>query len=246
MKQVARAVSAPPKSFKPIKINDVSYTDGSIELKNPTWEVFNEIRTLGHGRKTSVDLIISMGTEGQTRSTKSDLPWNLGFWSLSRTVEMVAKSADAQVDLAMKRLKGLDTHLRYERFAVIVPPTGTSFEGSGRKRKTLLRRIEKATNDYLNDSRVQSQLADCARHLVEARRQRALTSRWEAFALGTRYQCPYPERCSHSLPFSTRVELLDHLIKDHNMPAPDAKHGQKMEQLLDESRMPGIVIDAFG
>jgi len=83
-------------------------------------------------------------------------------------------------------------------------------------------------------------LEACAKKLVDMRRLRCATSRWETFAFGSRYRCRHEDPCDMQKPdaplFPSRDELIDHLRKDHNMPPADAVHGPKIKTLLDNGR----------
>ena len=99
-----------------------------------------------------------------------------------------------------------------------------------------LRRIEFATNKYLEDEDVQANIEDCARALVRNRTHRAQTQRWETFATGTRYRCTVPGCDQQDIRFQNRNELMDHLQSYHGMPPPDAEHYKEIQKLLDAGR----------
>lgn len=78
--------------------------------------------------------------------------------------------------------------------------------------------IERITIMYLRDEKVELKLALCAMELVEIRRQRQATVRWEAFASDTIYYiCPNETAnsgCS-GLAFRYRLDLRRHAEQDH-------------------------------
>lgn len=99
-----------------------------------------------------------------------------------------------------------------------------------------LRRIESATNSYLKDPKIEADIKNCARALVESRIERAKTQAWETFATGTRYRCTLPKCDQQHLRFQNRNELMDHLQKYHSMPPPDEEHYEEIQGLLDAGR----------
>jgi hypothetical protein len=77
-----------------------------------------------------------------------------------------------------------------------------------------LQRLEKATNDYMNDPINTKRLQECAQELVRVRRERAETERWERFATYTIYRCP-EKGCD--LEFSCREKLRLHASELHGI-----------------------------
>ena len=73
-----------------------------------------------------------------------------------------------------------------------------------------LNKIRQKTRDYLDQDDVQQQINKIASHLVQLRRQRAKTERWEAFALDLIYICP-DEACPDRRRYQTRDDLRRHL-----------------------------------
>lgn len=57
-------------------------------------------------------------------------------------------------------------------------------------------------------------LERCARDLVDVRRRRQKTLRWESYALELSYTCPIQRQCS-ALAFSSRLELRQHALDVH-------------------------------
>lgn len=96
--------------------------------------------------------------------------------------------------------------------------------------------VKKATEDYLNQPHVKEMAEICAFILVQARRRREKTMRWESFAEGTRYKCPIPSSCEEPSSFRTRVELKDHLQVVHGK-LSDMDHHEEIQQLLNEGRV---------
>jgi len=81
---------------------------------------------------------------------------------------------------------------------------------SGKETK---RKIYAQTAAYLSRPKVHKRLLECASWLVNQRRLRAMTERWEVFAHRFVYFCPEPG--CHSRAFSTRDELRGHATYEH-------------------------------
>ena len=60
--QVARATSAAPSYFKPMKIHKLAYLDGGFGANNPCEEIFEEVRKMNNHADTCASIIISVGT----------------------------------------------------------------------------------------------------------------------------------------------------------------------------------------
>ena len=59
---VARATSAAPSYFKPMKIHRLAYLDGGFGANNPCEEIFEEVRKMNNHADTCASIIISVGT----------------------------------------------------------------------------------------------------------------------------------------------------------------------------------------
>ena len=98
------------------------------------------------------------------------------------------------------------------------------------------------TQGYLQDPKVVKMLETYAKALMDKRRQRYQTMRWEAFALGMRHRCevdpPYDlkDERGRLFVFQDRTELLDHLRLYHNMTPPNAMNFKEVTRILDRGR----------
>ena len=59
---VARATSAAPGYFKPMKIHKLAYLDGGFGTNNPCEEIFEEVRKMNNHADDCVSLLVSIGT----------------------------------------------------------------------------------------------------------------------------------------------------------------------------------------
>lgn len=60
--KVARATSAAPTYFKPMKIDNDKHLDGGFGRNNPCTEIYDEVRRMNNSAERCVGLIVSVGT----------------------------------------------------------------------------------------------------------------------------------------------------------------------------------------
>ena len=227
--QVARATSAAPSYFKPVRLNNNQYYDAAVDLNNPSWEVVKEVRLLTGGSFDAIDVLLSVGGgNARVNKTKS----KFGGGSLEKDLGDIS-------DVVHNKVRSESENLfKYYRLDVEDGLQDVRLDewkpkSSG---KTTLQRIREATARYLQKKEVRSQCQECAVALVRLRMQRARTMRWECFATGTRYKCPKDDCPYPAMRFRKRNDLMDHLRMQHNYPPPDAAHYQEIETLLDKGR----------
>ena len=68
--EVARATSAAPTYFEPVKIEGLEYIDGGFGANNPSDELYREVKKMHNGSTKAVRLLISIGTGINTSSTR--------------------------------------------------------------------------------------------------------------------------------------------------------------------------------
>ncbi|KAH7413353.1 acyl transferase/acyl hydrolase/lysophospholipase [Cadophora sp. MPI-SDFR-AT-0126] len=92
--------------------------------------------------------------------------------------------------------------------------------------------IERITREYLSDPAVDEELDKVAEAMVSHRRARATTTRWAAYALGVRYECPVVlERCPDET-WTEESDLRRHLIEDHAYPTGTPQAERHMQQAI--------------
>ena len=231
IRQVAWATSVAPFYLKPIHMFEAPRYRALKIVNNPSWKVLKEVSLLAKESHDAIDLLLSIGA-GNSRDGKSRIRFGSG--SLR---EDPAETSDLLHNKVGQESKIQD--FEYHRFDVK--------EGLQRVRMDEWRpksgggitvgKIETATENYLKQEDVRALIQRCALHLVEKRRQRAQTMRWERFATGTRYRCPLTNNCpTPKAKFNTRNDLMDHLRIKHDEPPPDADHYQHIQRLLDQGR----------
>jgi len=222
--QVARATSAGPLYFSPLERDGNKYVDGSISIVNPSWEAFNEVKTRRREDKR-VALLLSIGVDNKPPSKIKVLrfaPWNANCPSAST------------VHGLMQRLVDEDRSFQYRRLSV---EQKTSLLPAIKKNS--MKTVRRSVHEYLSSPAVSESLRDCAKTLVDIRRARAETTQWEGFATGSRYRCTAQNACSkEKIQYLDRADLLDHLMREHNIPPPDIAHRREVEDLIDGGRIP--------
>ncbi|KAK3941615.1 patatin-like phospholipase-domain-containing protein [Diplogelasinospora grovesii] len=219
--EVAKAITTPSSSsFKPFKLGSGQFVDGSQQIRDPTLEVLKEITTLlDPPGEPVIDLLLSLGTDEhhawfyqKLRRPGVD---NEHHWS---SAEDVAKE------------KGR-SYLHYYRFEVTDIKLGF-------RKKYVLKEIEEATEKWLKTDHQRESIHKYAEMLVERRRARASTIRWETFALGVRYHCFHDDCLAHkdNESFDSRGSFYDHLDAIHCLSRKAAKRGLNIEEELDRGR----------
>ena len=241
--QVARATSCSPLYFEPVKVGEYQYYDASFSLSNPSLEVYREVNVDATERDSNqhlqaINIFVSIGCG----NSSLDAP-NTYFQrneKLGRTALKLSEALSTSSEDVHYKMQGLHDNTEafsYYRFDVKTGLEGLRHLDPGSD--TMHRRIELATRSYLKEADVQRQLDDCAKKLIKFRRLRCNTSRWEAFAFGTRYKCKHDDStCDFQMHrrVVNRDELLDHLRMDHNMPPPDSVHYQEIKTLVEKGR----------
>jgi hypothetical protein len=229
--EVAKAITTPSRySFKPFKLGSGQFVDGSKQIRDPTLEVLKEITSLLDEAEPPIDLLLSLGTDEhhawfyeKLRSLTSQHP-------SSRTTAAKDKWAIGEEEGR--------SYNHYHRFEV----PGIRL---GWRKKFFLREIEEATDNWLAAPEQREQITRYAQMLVERRRARAATARWETFALGVRYVC-FHEKCAskrkeaggsgENQVFTGRGDFFDHLDRRHDLMKMAARGTVDVEGELDKGR----------
>ncbi|KAI1477086.1 hypothetical protein K445DRAFT_8492 [Daldinia sp. EC12] len=207
--QIARATSAAPLLFEPITINNQNHFDGGLVANNPSTYVLHEVRAL-HGYSPKVFISIGCGLkkrgngktpaensqafDDDTVGTSKRKGGNVGKWhGFLGGVKHIMTDTEG-----VYGVQGWDNacnilHIEHRgRFNVEGELATIALDDwkppkSGR---STLDKIRQETYDYLSQEAVQEKITKMARELVNIRRERAETERWESFALDVAYRCP--------------------------------------------------------
>ncbi|KAL2161997.1 hypothetical protein VTH06DRAFT_7782 [Thermothelomyces fergusii] len=226
--EVAKAITTPSRySFKPFRLGSGQFVDGSGLVRDPTLEVIKEITSLLDEPEPPIDLLLSLGTDEHRA-------W---FYEKLRSLAAPRGSpASAARDKSAIGEEEGRSYIHYHRFEV----SGIRL---GWRRKFFLRQIEEATEEWLSRPEQKQRVARYANMLVERRRARAATARWETFALGARYAC-FHEECAgegeksaeNNGLFTGRGDFFDHLDRRHDLTKRAARGLADVEQELDKGR----------
>jgi hypothetical protein len=216
--EVAKAITTPSSSsFKPFKLGSGHFVDGSKQIRDPTLEVLKEIKGLLSGPgEPPIDLLLSLGTDEH----------HAWFYEKLRRAPSNRVSSPSQADISKE--EGT-SYLHYHRFEVTDIRLGL-------RKKYFLREIEEATLKWLETDSQKEKIRQYAEMLVERRRARAKTVRWETFALGVRYNCFHEECKSVDRVFDGRGDFFEHLDRKHRLLKEAAKSTLDTEVELDKGR----------
>lgn len=218
--EVAKAITTPSSSsFKPFKLGSGHFVDGSKQIRDPTLEVLKEITALLSGPgEPPIDLLLSLGTDEHHA-------WF--YEKLRRTPASYVSTLPSQADITKEEGR---SYLHYHRFEVTDIRLGL-------RKKFFLREIEEATLKWLETDHQKEKIRQYAEMLVERRRARAVTARWETFALGVRYYCFHDECKGVDRAFDGRGEFFEHLDRKHRLLKEAAKNNTlDTEAELDKGR----------
>ena len=165
--EVARATTAAPKLFPPIRIDQTVFIDGGLTANNPTQEAIREVAYL-HGVKISGTCIVSIGSgvyhgpdlPALESGNKSHYRGTKNFFQALRAAATQTESTSTDVlfekslsqDFAYFRL-----NTKYGRSILL-----DQWDKSGQVRAE----IERSAKDYLDSSEAQESLRRCASILV--------------------------------------------------------------------------------
>ncbi|KAM0491100.1 hypothetical protein ACHAQF_009232 [Verticillium nonalfalfae] len=227
--QVARATSAAPRFFECIKMPDGNkHVDGGLAVNNPSGATLREVIRL-HGYPPSLFISLGTGKKGSSDINGGSVPREPDFRLRERNIDDVRRKQalmkylelgkhwkDYAVDtegpnndwLIDTRTQNVDRcRFNVEGELWKVPLDDWRPKVSGH---VTLKMIQAETDKYLAKRWVRQNLADMAGKLVEIRRRRALTERWEYFAVDTAYRCP-KDGCGALEP-PTREGLRSHVL----------------------------------
>lgn len=179
--QVARATSATPLYFKPMRIGTATFLDGGMGANNPVLEALSEVRQMNENSSTAIAAVVSIGT-GLSKPLSRVGTAILGErW---RLFEMAKRFETGSEETHRTMSIYADTReLPYYRLNVTKGLEQISLDEWKRNDETMFDMIA-ATEHYLQETHIHEKLLAVGRMLVENRRRRSKTSRWELFSGG--------------------------------------------------------------
>lgn len=229
--KAARATSAAPGYFEKVQIGTVDYIDGGLGCNNPAKVAFQDIKQI-HGMQPPI-LVLSIGTgsppEARAPEPKRSIGKTLAHIkdmlvafkssiSLATDSEQVHQELKSLIDVTKNDPRTPTLH--YYRFNVPGILQIDLDEWQGREGEKTKGDLKKATDEYLARDDVHEKLVECAIELIQLRRARSATERWEQFATETVYNCTHrhpknQEVCGSGIPFDSRAKLRQHAFEMH-------------------------------
>jgi hypothetical protein len=208
--QVARATTAAPLYFSPVKIGNRRFGDGAFGTNNPAIETYWEVRKMHGGSKNTIKLLLSIGTGGYNIDRIAEGRWkkySTFFKAMKKLAADTASTHEMMMDY--KNNWGVP----YHRFNV---PTkyGLGEMKLDAYKAENLDRIEKITEEYCK--KIDAELLTVAKILVEQRQRKSHSSMWPLVSTGNQYRCTV-ENCHRSqelLPRESDLEI--HIDVQHS------------------------------
>lgn len=248
--QIARATSAAPTYFPPIKIprgnmpGDVTFKDGGFGSNNPSEEAYLDVIEKHGGASQNMGPFISIGTGIPPIDLFSEKRGNFNNAIATFKGAMKLPSRTAGVHKRMKRHSMHDKkeHFPYFRFdggkrlgeIALDEWKGHRFTRlTGKDKSPGCKTLEKmyvTTAAYLLEPKVQQDLTECARILVRRRQLRMRdSSEWDRYASFSHYDCNV-EGCARQRSNKAQ-DFREHLRRFHQKIA-----NQEMEQRVQDCR----------
>ncbi|KAI0126158.1 acyl transferase/acyl hydrolase/lysophospholipase [Xylariales sp. AK1849] len=232
--EVARATSAAPRYFESIKIGEWKHLDGGLYNNNPSLSALREICRREVERVPAI--FVSIGTGKKAKNQASRPALNLRdygrsdkidavrrkqafkkYWEIARHATKFMSDTEGEIGWngwkshcgALKLQQGF--RLNVEGGLVDVPLDDWRPAKSG---ADTLEVIRQHTQAYLDKDEVQAEIKRIAEILVDIRRRRAATERWEQFATDVTYRCLVEDCPRHHSDYKTRPELRQHIAED--------------------------------
>ncbi len=116
--KVARATSAAPTYFKPMKIDGLEYLDGGFGANNPCVEIYDEVRRMNNNSDKCAKVVLSIGTGQNNKMNRfggSGIQRYLNYMNFAR--KWAAESEKTHADM-LKKLEYSQHKFHYVRLSV--------------------------------------------------------------------------------------------------------------------------------
>ena len=165
--EAARATTAAPKLFPPIRIDETVFIDGGITANNPTQEALREVAYL-HGNKLSGTCIVSIGS-GVYHGP--DLPAlkisNKSHYQGTKTLVQILRAAATRTEsTSLDVLFEASLSQSFEYFRLNTKYDRSILLDQWDKSRQVQAEIERSAKDYLDSAEAQESLRRCASILV--------------------------------------------------------------------------------
>ena len=232
--KVARATSAAPSFFDPMEIDGEEFIDGGIGCNNPSSIAYFEVTQMHNNAADVISLCLSVGTGEPDFERGAGSKTTRLLKTLKALPKIVTNSAG--VHQFMSSLKST-FNVPYYRLNVPeelgdlkMDTWVTNGKHSTKEKVTAL------TEKYLSNEEVQNQLREVAQKLVDRRRERARTHRWERVATGARYRCTFDKCYSGHCYRNTARELANHVRRRHFVTRTESNEA-KVQDLVNKGKM---------
>jgi hypothetical protein len=219
-----------------MKIEGQKFVDAGFgTMNNPSWLVLNEVAR-EHRTRSAVEYCLSIGT-GITPSSLSPKSRRT-LTRLSKAIPIIQQNKETGISSKIKVVKDNVDKTLYERWDVsaLEPDDFRTVERKLWRNSDTLEHIRKSTAKYISSPDINASIQMAAKKLVQNRRRRATTPKWESFALGVVYICT-ESGCGNRTEFRNRNELIAHMQKVHLLNSPGPDNVEKIEEILTRSRI---------
>lgn len=229
--QAARAATAAPGYFDPLRIGDRIFEDGGFgKTNNPTLEGTYEIEEASGPE--SIGIVVSVGTARKDKPPKKNLGSKVRSKMNEATDpnlvhrEMVDKSKILQDTMSYYRLNPTDQADEQCRLDIKLDqwnPRHSLFRSRSKSGSKTIKEMEDLFYRWITKHWVQLDFDSCASKLVECRQARTYDgAKWESYATGAIYTCRI-QGCQKP-EFYHRDQFGDHIKDEHQVPEPKVVH----------------------
>lgn len=244
--KVARATSAAPTYFEPMKIGTTTHLDGGFgNANNPAMFAWWEVSQMSGDIETPIALTISVGTGmSQPVSPFGDRGF-LGKWrAYLKFAAHIASDSQYTHRMMIAHHRVPSRQGRYHRFNVDEGLEDVKL-GEWKTRQLYpgteyitLDRIERATYTYLRKPTVQQSLRRFAEILVDNRRARSRDPRWNTIATGEQYHCTENACIARNICHTSMDDLRRHLKSpSHNYPDETEEERRHLDELIQRGKI---------
>ncbi|KAL9044610.1 MAG: hypothetical protein Q9214_002264 [Letrouitia sp. 1 TL-2023] len=222
--KIGRATSAAPAYFSPVKLeddNDESYfIDGGFGANNPSEEAYRSVKQLSSNNPAVVECLVSIGTGKHRKYIQAGSPRNTGwrlYLKIANAAVRWASESEATHHNMIDRTRDFTDYFRLNVEHGIGRMKLDAWKGN--KGNKTITAIREATEDYLKNPVVKSEILQIAKLLVKKRNLRSTPKhidQWEMFCHGVEYQCCIDRCHSAGDVYSSRRELRYHIETAHN------------------------------
>jgi hypothetical protein len=240
--EAARATTAAPFYFNPIRIGNQKFGDGGFGTNNPAEEMRTEVAAMNGQNFHCIGLLLSIGTgaSNYSRFEKGPLKKYLRYF---RTARKLASDSEPP----HQRLLGHKVYdkLPYHRFNVPIEFGLGNMKLDEWKtpgplssaRESTIDRIKRVTTEYCNNPAVQRELKEVARIMVNSRKDRAESDLelWAFRCSGLQYRCTV-----HKCPRWQELQLREGDLKAHlqEMHPDELINGETLDELISKGVCP--------